>query len=388
MDSHNQFEDQAAAYLAQRDSGDWTSADQAQLDQWLTESVAHRVAFLRLEGVWEEARRLKAACAGLPAGVVPPPGEWQHSPFFERDSRAVIAQALDDPDIVSEPTLRARWGEELSTAAKWVSIPSDVSRTSRAVHTRAFAVAATVLLAVAGGLYWLAADRWAGDRYTTPIGGFASVPLRDGSHITLNTATQVRVELTPEERHIRLDAGEAFFQVAHDANRPFVVQVGHKRVIAVGTQFSVRRTGDDIRVIVTEGKVRVESDQAPLRPRASRQPQQMDQHGLGEVFVTPGGIASAGDEGIVVEDRGLPAVQEDLSWRQGYLTFHDTLLVDAVAEFNRYNAHKIRIDDPSIASIRISGTFRALNYEAFVRVLDDGFAIHAIATDESTTLTR
>jgi transmembrane sensor len=386
MDSHKEVENQAAAYLAQRDSGEWTPANQAHLEQWLTESVAHRVAFLRLEGVWEEARRLKAACAGLTAGVVPLPGEWQHSPFFERDSRAVSADGLeDDSDSVSEPEPLDRWGEEPSAAAQLSS--SEASRTSRASRIRDFAIAATVLLAVAGGLYWLAAERWAGDRYTTPIGGFASVPLRDGSHITLNTATQVRVELTPQERHIRLDTGEAFFQVAHDANRPFVVQVGHKRVIAVGTQFSVRRNGDDIRVVVTEGKVRVESDaELPRRPVARSQP--TDEQRPGEVFVTPGGIASASDEGIVVEERGLPAAEEDLSWRQGYLTFHDTSLLDAIAEFNRYNAHQIRIDDPAIASIRISGTFRALNYEAFVRVLDDGFAIHARTTANSTTLAR
>src|SRR4029077_4657262 len=101
-----------------------------------------------------------------------------------------------------------------------------------------------------------------------------------------------------------------------------------------------------------------------------------------------GSIASAGDEGIVVQRKGLAEAEADLTWRQGYLTFHDTSLADAVAEFNRYNAHKIVIADPAVAGIRVSGTFRALNYEAFVRVLDDGFAIHARSTDDTTTLIR
>jgi transmembrane sensor len=366
MESHREIEDYAAALLARRDSGDWSAAEQAQLDGWLKESSAHRVAFLRLEAAWEAARRLKAVGAGLPAATVPPPGQWQRSPYFD-----------------SEPGMTESGGPSISRPE--APLPTYPHHHPR--RWRYFAIAATVLLATAIGLYGLASDRWAGDRYTTPVGGLASVPLRDGSHIILNTATQLRVELTPRERHIRLVAGEAFFQVAHDAHRPFVVQVGHKRVIAVGTQFSVRRTGDDIRVVVTEGKVRVESEAESVQ-RSVGGPQPPGQSGPGEVFVTPGGIATAGDEGIVVEQRGLPAAQENLSWRQGYLTFHETSLADAAAEFNRYNLHQIRVDDPSIAAMRISGTFRALNYEAFVRVLDDGFAIHAKTTDDLTILTR
>jgi transmembrane sensor len=358
MESHKQIEDQAAEYLAKRDSGEWTDADQAELDQWMTESTAHRVALLRLEGVWEEARRLKALTAGLERGTIPPPGEWRHTPFFDSES--------GEPER-DEPAL------PISTQ------PAPQSEAARgARRMRFFALAATVLLALAVGTYFVSNS--AGDRYRTPIGGIAQVPLRDGSHITLNTATQLRVELTPRERHVRLDDGEAFFEVAHDPSRPFVVQAGNKRVIAVGTQFSVRRTGDDIRVVVTEGKVRIEGPTA--MPSASHE------GAAGEVFVTPGGIASAGDEGIVVQKRGLAEAEQDLSWRQGYLTFHDTSLADAVAEFNRYNLHQITIQDPSIAAIRISGTFRALNYEAFVRVLDDGFAIHARNSEDFTTLTK
>ena len=63
----------------------------------------------------------------------------------------------------------------------------------------------------------------------------------------------------------------------------------------------------------------------------------------------------------------------------------NTSLADAVAEFNRYNTHRIVIEDPAVAAIRISGTFRTLNYEAFVRVLDHGFAIHSRTSEDTTT---
>jgi transmembrane sensor len=188
------------------------------------------------------------------------------------------------------------------------------------------------------------------------------------------------VDLTPQERHINLDRGEAYFEVTHDPNRPFIVQVGRKRIIAVGTKFSVRRNDDNVRVLVTEGKVRVET--LPILPRATHDDKP------GEVFVTPGSIASAGDDGIVVENKGLSTVEDDLTWRQGYLTFHDKPLAEVIAEFNRYNAHKLTIDDPQVAAVRISGTFRAVNYEAFVRVLNDGFSIHAIDSEDTTTLTK
>jgi transmembrane sensor len=360
MESYKRIEDQAAEFLARRDGGEWTAADQTELEQWMTESTAHRVAYLRLEVVWEEAGRLKALSAGLPRGIVPQPGEWQHSPFFNPKAGLPQQYAATPPAPPMPAASRCK-----------------TSLDSRRV--RFFAIAASLLLVTVGiGVYMA----WSptGDGYRTPIGGIEQVPLRDGSHITLNTATQVHVELTPHERHIRLDAGEAFFEVAHDATRPFVVQVGNKRVIAVGTQFSVRRNGEDMLVLVTEGRVRIE-DQGAI-------PQVSSQGRTGEVFVAPGGVASAGDEGIVVQKRGLAEVEDDLSWRQGYLTFHDTSLADAVAEFNRYSTHKITIEDPNIAAIRISGTFRALNYQAFVRVLDDGFAIHARSNEDQTTLTK
>jgi transmembrane sensor len=379
MERHQEIEDQAAAFLARRDSGNWTQVDQTELEQWLTESAARRVGFLRLEVVWDEARRLRALSAGLPPGAVPPPGAWRHTPFFDAESSPPLRDGIPAPSL---PVL---------------AVSNQNGRRPRK-RMGLVAFAATVLCALVGA-YFTSVPR--DDRYSTPIGGIASVPLADGSHLTLNTATQVSVELTPQERHIRLEDGEAFFQVAKDPNRPFVVEVGNKRVIAVGTEFSVRRTGDDMRVVVTEGKVRVESGSADGAAASSHLATVRGRQGVagvstemaqvrrpGEVFLTPGSVASAGDDGVVVEQKPLSEAEDDLTWRHGYLTFHDASLADAVAEFNRYNAHKIAIQDPAVAAIRISGSFRALNYEAFVRVLGDGFAIHASSTDDTTTLTR
>lgn len=353
LPSRGQLEDQAAAFLAHRDSGQWTADDQARLERWLAESTAHRVEFLRLEAAWEEAHRLQVLSPGRPRGTVPPSGEWRRSPFFGSQTAGPIERA------------------------------APLSRRRRPLW---FATAATILLAL--GLASFVALHPGGQRYSTPIGGVASVPLRDGSHITLNTDSQVRVDLTPTERRIDLDQGEAFFEVAKDPARPFVVRVGDKRVVAVGTKFSVSRDNDDVRVVVTEGIVRFESATAPLHVEEEGAGTNQRASDVSAIPLTAGTVAQAHDRNLFVQATSLPRAEEILSWREGYLTFHETVLADAIAQFNRYNLRQITIDDPTIASIRISGSFRATNAEAFVRLLENGYGIHAHTTEDQTTLSK
>jgi transmembrane sensor len=340
MESHQEIEEQAAAFLARRDGGDWSQADAAELRQWMDTSVAHKVALLRLEAVWEHARKLKTLAAGLPAAVVPAAGEWQKSPFFA--------------------------GE----------VPM---RTTRGTQLRRCAAAAAIVVAVGASLYFYK-DR-AEDQYITPIGGLATVPLSDGSNVTLNTTTKIRLEFTPARREVRLERGEAFFVVAKDAGRPFVVKVANLRIVAVGTRFSVRRDGDDVRVEVAEGKVRVEP--GPESAHLAALPP-----GDAAVLLAPGGIAKTTTDGIVVQERKVSDVEDDLTWRQGYLTFRDSPLADVIAQFNRYNIRKLRIADEGTGTIRISGTFRAQNSAAFVRVMSDGFGVRARSLGDETILSK
>jgi len=84
---------------------------------------------------------------------------------------------------------------------------------------------------------------------------------------------------------------------------------------------------------------------------------------------------------------GATACAEDLlSWREGLLVFRGTPLVEAAAEFNRYNAHKLMVDDPSIAAIPVGGSFRWSNTDAFVRVLEQGFGLRAVRDGDVTRL--
>jgi transmembrane sensor len=134
-----------------------------------------------------------------------------------------------------------------------------------------------------------------------------------------------------------------------------------------------------VRVLVTEGKVRVESRDRIAAAGASDS---------GTVLLAAGDMARAEGSAVVVRKAPPPQVEELLSWRQGYLRFHETALAAAVAEINRYNTRKIVIEDPQLAAVKITGTFRPTQYEAFVRVLRDGFAIQARTEAEKITLSQ
>ena len=106
------------------------------------------------------------------------------------------------------------------------------------------------------------------------------------------------------------------------------------------------------------------------------------------MLLSAGGVARTGKAGFLLQEKPVAEVEGELSWRQGYLTFSDVSLAAAVSEFNRYNSHQIVIADPKVAALHISGTFRATNYQAFIRVLDQGFSIHAKTNEDTTTLTQ
>jgi len=380
MEKSSQTEEQAARWLLRREAPGWSDTDQQALNAWLELSTANTVAFVRLEAAWQQTRRLKAFSAGTQKGSVPSPDDWQFSPFFDE---------------------RQSEGEPVTDAAS--ALGATPARQRSRLH---LSVAATLVLGLIAGTTW---HFWpAGPTYQTPVGGTESVPMSDGSNVTLNTNTRIQVTLTEKERGVQLERGEAFFEVAKDPNRPFIVSAGSKRVIAVGTKFSVEREADGVRVVVSEGTVRIEDATAPSHANSVRsagtgankegtarlaqgESQATGGESLGGegVMLSAGSVARAQGDSVLVQEKPLPEVIDDyLSWRTGYLVFHDVPLAEAVAEFNRYNTRKIEIDDAAVASIKVSGKFRSTNFEAFVRLLEDGFAIRAHTTDDQIILTK
>ena len=100
-------------------------------------------------------------------------------------------------------------------------------------------------------------SRYLAGRESTQVGEVRRLTLDDGSALALNTSSVLQVKFAADERRIVLRQGEASFQVAHDEDRPFVVQAGDVSVRAVGTAFSVRMRQQELEVVVTEGVVEV-----------------------------------------------------------------------------------------------------------------------------------
>lgn len=295
------IEEKAAAWLARRDAGDWSEADQQALDGWIAQDMAHRVAYLRLESTWSRADRMAA---------------------------------LRDADLVAPRSIWGRPGARIAAG-----------------------IAAAALLGLGVTGVNLAIP---GRAYSTDVGGHETVPLRDGTRVELNTDTRLRADINEEHRDVWLDRGEAYFEVAHDASRPFVVHAGQRKVTVLGTKFLVRRVGQGVEVAVVEGKVRVD----PVRQERAK-----------PAVLTRGELAVAKGEATLVAVRSVEKVENELSWREGMLVFDRSTLADAVAEFNRYNRKKLVIDGEAAADVRIGGSFEADNIDAFGRLLEQAFGL-------------
>lgn len=216
-----------------------------------------------------------------------------------------------------------------------------------------------------------------GGAFRTAVGERSNITLSDGSSVVLNTNSRVEIRFTPEQRNVRLLAGQAWFQVAKNPNRPFVVEAGNRRVTALGTAFDVRLDdGDSVRVTLAEGKVSVEPILSPLQRLISAPPVPQ--------------LLLAGEALVVSDDAPVEKIKADLakvqSWRQGQVVFDNDTLESAIGEINRYSSTRIELADPSLGQLRVSGVFKAGHSESFVETVTGHYPIQVASRDESRIL--
>jgi len=300
----------ASRWFARKRSGEMTAPEAAELEAWLAQEPEHRALFDQAEYWWGAASALRG-----------------------------------DPGI-----LKLR--EEVAGA--------------RAPRRRVWvggAMAASLAAAAFGG--WQAMESgyistpaalMTGEQtFRTGVGQTATVRLRDGSVVTLDTDTVLRARETAGRRMIRLARGQAYFKVAHDKTRPFTVAAGDKVVTAVGTAFTVRLEKKAVEVTLVEGKVRVEEAEPVLKARPGRAP-------IAEM--------KAGSKLVAVADKGWVVHTVDTgkatSWLDRQLIFEDRPLGEVAAELNRYSDRKIVIDDEAVARTPITGAFTTGDVTAFV----------------------
>lgn len=299
---------EAARYVARMDGDAWSDTNEADLDAWLAQDPLHPGALLRAQAAWMTLDRPFAAHAA------------------SRDAAALAPR-------FSRRGLLAGGG-------------------------------AAIAASIGGGILLSG-----GTSYATAVGEVRRVPLGDGSIAAINTASAIDVRLDTADRNVRLDRGEAWFQVAKDKDRPFVVAAGRARVRAVGTAFSVRRGDGGAHVLVTEGVVEVWAEGA-------------EGH---RVRLAAGSRGFVADNAAIEEAPAAPSsIDRALAWRNGKIDLAGDRLDGAVAEFNRYNRRQLIVGDPAIAGERFDGVFRTDDPEGFAKAVEVGLGVPIDLSDPMT----
>lgn len=256
-------------------------------------------------------------------------------------------------------------------------------------HVVSGLLAATLVLAIGGGLLWA---RLAPRVYETGVGERQVVALKDGSKISLDAATVVRVRYADGKRQLWLEHGRAKFDVAKDALRPFSVTAADKVVVATGTAFSVELIKTQVRVVLYEGHVAVlKRDAASGSAQAARETTIEIGQVPAERLLVPGRELILPDDSPARLAPQAAAVESadpvrSLSWEGGLLVFEDEPLDIVVDRMNRYAVKPLVVGDATTGRLRISGVFRAGDTEGLVQGLAVGFDVKARTSAQSIAL--
>ncbi|MHB8285361.1 MAG: FecR family protein [Caulobacteraceae bacterium] len=207
--------------------------------------------------------------------------------------------------------------------------------------------------------------------YATATGERRSVRLPDGTVVELNTHSRIIVRYSGRRRAIRLVRGEAVFHVAKDP-RPFLVQTRAADVDTQHADVDVRLAGQSTRLSVQAGHALAQ----PLGTTA------------GSVTMAANEIAVFGPAGIIVQKVSADDMDRALAWRRGVIALNGDTLADAVEELNRYNRRKIKVADPSIASLHLGGYFNVDDVEGFADAVTRTFPVVVILSPDGELLMK
>ena len=358
-----QIYEEACTWFIDMRAGDVDATGRRRFDAWARKSPEHLRAYLEVSEVWDDVALV--------------------DPKKEVTRNDLIAHARASAEIVS---LRGR------TGPRWLTAASRAGRHGVKGFNRPWRwglAAGLVALTVAVGFTFLQLMRT--PTFTTAIGEQRTITLSDGSRVEMNSRTRLAVHFAEHERGIELFEGQAFFHVAKNPERPFVVRADGVSVRAVGTQFDVYRKADGTVVTVVEGKVAVvapvrapegaEGTTSPLpasaAPPTHPEPRLTDGSGTAAVRRLGESVSyvAAGEQLTVtaqaVTRPAHPDIAAATAWTHGSLVFSGSRLADVIAEFNRYNERQLVIHDSSLGDIRISGVYASTDPALLVRFLRD-----------------
>lgn len=300
-----------------------------------------------------------------------------------RDEFLAAAELLADLEVLADdPDLQ-----------KIMDEPDVLKTDGRSGLWKLLSIAASVVVTVAVvfSLNWPVDNAEGVDtsRYVTRVGEQKTVNLKDGSTITLNTATQLVVSETQSERRVIFERGEAFFEVHPDQNRPFIVDAGYRTITVLGTSFNVHKNPDLLNIAVSEGEIAVHSSEesasgvAPMLSemngggQASRDQFRMSAGWVMDLAVNDGQLT-----GYFVEDSASLA-----KWRSGLVEFAGEPLHKVVKELNRYSWKKILIEDPQIIDRKIFAVFKVGRMDQALKGLENTLQVKVTHYHDRIVLT-
>jgi transmembrane sensor len=208
----------------------------------------------------------------------------------------------------------------------------------------------------------------AGRRYVTGVGEIRREPLADGSLAEINTDSVIEVTLRRRLREVVIHKGEAWFQVAKDPDRPFVVRAGDAQARAVGTAFSVRRRTGSVELLITEGVVEGSIE------------------GGGKALVLAGSQLTLAAGRLLEPVRAEREIERALAWRGGQISLDGETLAEAAAEFNRYNRRPLIIEDRVLARRQFVGLFRTDDPQSFAQAVAAASGARLVEDDRAIRL--
>jgi transmembrane sensor len=302
--------------------------------------------------------------------------EWAVRHPLRRDEQAQLDDWLSQDERHGGALLRAMAGLSAIETELATEVDTDKPVHIEVAHrpTRRWLLGGGIgLTAAAAASVVIGWPRLIGQHITTARGEIRRLPLADGSVATINSDSDLRIVLAGDSRRVDLERGQAWFQVAKDRTRPFVVDAGIAQARAVGTAFSVVRGRDGVQVAVTEGVVAV-------WPSDSSGMMTILEAGQFANFRTAGGAPTIGS--------APGEIERALAWRNGEIALENDSLAEAIASFNRYNRKQIVLTDQSLAQEKLVGLFRLDKPENFASMLGESLDLDVSVTTEEIRLAR
>ena len=340
-----QIYEEASTWFVESRAGDLGEAGRREFDAWLRKSPEHLSAYLEVAAIWHEG-------AGL-------------DPHQRWDADTLIAEAAKDPDkVVTLAGTLAVPGLEDSVPPPQAIASPPPSTLGWGRGPVALAACFVALATLAGAWAWL---ELFSSFYSTRVGEQRSIELSDGSTVSMNSKSRIRVRYSEAGRAVELLEGQALFHVAKDSSRPFIVKADGTRVRAVGTEFDVYERRSGTVVTVLEGEVAV---LAAVKADAL---QQRGGSALPNDSSTTAISVSAGEQLTVTPKVARKSEHANVAaataWTERRIVFESATLAEVAEEFNRYNERQLVIEDVGPYDFHISGVFSSTDPESLIRFL-------------------